>query len=170
MRARGLTATFRATGQTGILIAGGGVAVDAVVADFIAGAIEWLSPANESDHWDLIEGQGSLFHPSYAGVSLGLLHGAQPDALVMCHEPTRTHMRGLPKRALPDLAHCIAANEEAARLTNPAVQCIGVAVDTSRLNRDDGRAILAEIEGRLDLPCVDPMIEGAGPILDRLFA
>src|SRR5574338_327940 len=120
MRARGVASTFRATGQTGILIAGGGVAIDAVVADFIAGAIEWLTPAHALDHWDLIEGQGSLFHPSYAGVSLGLLHGAQPDALVMCHEPTRTHMRGLPNRPLPDLARCLAANEEAARLTNPA--------------------------------------------------
>ena len=170
MRARGLAPTFRATGQTGILIAAGGVAVDAVVADFIAGAIEWLTPANAPDHWDLIEGQGSLFHPSYAGVSLGLLHGAQPDALVMCHEPTRTHMRGLPNRALPDLARCIAANEEAASLTNPAAKCVGVAVDTSRLDRAAGRAVLAEIERRLDLPCVDPMIEGTGPILDRLLA
>ncbi len=170
MRRRGLNATFRATGQTGILIAGGGVAVDAVVADFIAGAIEWLSPANAPDHWDLIEGQGSLFHPSYAGVSLGLLHGAQPDALVMCHEPTRTHMRGLPNRPLPDLARCIAANEDAARLTNPAARCVGIAVDSSRLDLDAGRARLGEIEQRLGLPCVDPMIEGTGPILDRLLA
>ncbi|NJO55477.1 MAG: DUF1611 domain-containing protein [Rhodospirillales bacterium] len=113
LRTRGVDATFRATGQTGILIAGAGVAVDAVVADFIAGATEWLCPAASADHWDLIEGQGSLFHPSYAGVSLGLLHGAQAEALVMCHEPTRSHMRGLPNRALPDLAACIAANEQA---------------------------------------------------------
>ncbi|MFO1153321.1 MAG: N-acetyltransferase DgcN [Rhodospirillales bacterium] len=169
MQARGMAATFRATGQTGILIAGGGVAVDAVVADFISGAIEWLAPANAPDHWDLIEGQGSLFHPSYAGVSLGLLHGAQPDALVLCHEPTRTQMRGLPKRGLPDLGRCVAANEDAARLTNPAARCVGVAVDTSRLQRSAGRALLAEIGDRLGLPCVDPMIEGTGPILDRLF-
>src|SRR5262249_45154149 len=106
MKARGLKADFRATGQTGIFIAGSGVSIDAVVADFISGAVEWLSPDNEDDHWDLIEGQGSLFHASYAGVSLGLLHGAQPDALVLCHEPTRTHMRGLPTFALPDLRIC----------------------------------------------------------------
>src|SRR3546814_13223579 len=89
MRARGIKADFRATGQTGILIAGGGVSVDAVISDFVSGATEFLSPANDPDHWDLIEGQGSLFHASYAGVSLGLLHGAQADALVMCHAPGR---------------------------------------------------------------------------------
>src|SRR5438105_8119576 len=87
MRRRGLNADFRATGQTGIFIAGDGVSVDAVVSDFISGAVEWLAPDNDADHWDVIEGQGSLFHPSFAGVSLGLLHGAQPDALVMYHEP-----------------------------------------------------------------------------------
>ena len=90
MRARGWNADFRATGQTGIMIAGEGVAIDAVVADFIAGAVEWLAPDNDPGHWDVIEGQGSLFHPAFAGVSMGLLHGAQPDALVLCHEPTRT--------------------------------------------------------------------------------
>ena len=76
MRERGMNVDFRATGQTGILIAGDGISVDAVVADFISGAVEWISPANEPDHWDVIEGQGSLFHASFAGVSLGLLHGA----------------------------------------------------------------------------------------------
>lgn len=88
MQARGMKATFRATGQTGIFIAGDGVSVDAVVADFISGATEWLCPPNDDDHWDVVEGQGSLFHASFAGVSMGLLHGSQADALVMCHEPT----------------------------------------------------------------------------------
>ena len=87
MRARGLKADFRATGQTGIFIAGDGVSIDAVVSDFVSGAVEWICPENDADHWDLVEGQGSLFHASYAGVTLGLIHGAQPDALVMCHEP-----------------------------------------------------------------------------------
>ncbi len=91
-----------------------------MVADFIAGATEWLTPANDEDHWDLVEGQGSLFHASFAGVSTGLLHGAQPDALVLCHEPTRSHMRGLPDYALPDLEDCIDLNLATARLTNPA--------------------------------------------------
>jgi uncharacterized NAD-dependent epimerase/dehydratase family protein len=98
MRARGLNADFRATGQTGVLISGRGVAIDAVVADFIAGAAEWLTPANDPDHWDVVEGQGSLFHPSFAGVTLGLLHGAQPDAFVVCHEPTRTTCAASPIR------------------------------------------------------------------------
>ncbi len=90
---RGGKATFRATGQTGILISGSGVSIDAVVSDFVSGAVETLSPDNDADHWDIIEGQGSLFHPSFAGVTTGLIHGAQPDALVLCHEPTRTYAR-----------------------------------------------------------------------------
>lgn len=168
MRARSMNADFRATGQTGILIAGGGVSVDAVVADFISGATEWLTPANEPYHWDVVEGQGSLFHPSFAGVSLGLLHGAQADALVMCHEPTRTHMRGLPDRPLPDLGACIEANVAAARLTNPASRCIGVAVNTSGLPKTDVKRYLADLEETLALPCVDPVAAGAGPLVDRL--
>ncbi len=168
MRARGLAADFRATGQTGIFIAGDGVCVDAVIADFMSGAIEWLTPANAADHWDVIEGQGSLFHPSFAGVSLGLLHGAQAHALVMCHEPTRDHMRGLPGWPLPDVGRCIAANEEWARLTNPAARCIAVAVNTSGLSTGDRHRQLAGLEAALGLPCVDPLIDGAARIVDAL--
>ena len=168
MRARGLNADFRATGQSGIFIAGEGVAVDAVVADFISGATEWLAPANDPDHWDLIEGQGSLFHPSFAGVSLGLLHGAQPDALVLCHEPTRTNMRGLPDRRLPEFEPCIEANLAAARLTNPDVRFVGVSMDTSRLDDNARGHVLGETQDRLGLPCVDPMATGVGPIVDNL--
>jgi uncharacterized NAD-dependent epimerase/dehydratase family protein len=168
MRARGLAADFRATGQTGIFIAGEGISVDAVVADFISGAAEWLSPAADPEHWDVIEGQGSLFHPSYAGVSLGLLHGAQADALVMCHEPTRTHLRGLPHRPLPDVAECIAFNERAARLTNPRAACIGVAANTSGLPAVDVEPYLARLRGYVGLPCVDPLVHGVAPLVDRL--
>src|SRR3546814_10422187 len=89
LRARSVAADFRATGQTGILIAGSGVAVDAVVSDFVAAAAASLSPAAADDHWDIVEGQGSLFHPAYAGVTLGLLHGSQPDAMVFCADPSR---------------------------------------------------------------------------------
>ncbi len=168
MKARGLKATFRATGQTGIFIAGDGVSVDAVVADFISGATEWLTPDNDPDHWDLIEGQGSLFHASYAGVSLGLLHGAQPDALVLCHEPTRDHMRGLPNVPLPDIGDCIRANEEAARLTNPDCICIGIAVNTKHMSDSEGRRFLEETEDNYGLPTVDPMITGVGRLVDEL--
>jgi uncharacterized NAD-dependent epimerase/dehydratase family protein len=122
LQARGVPCDFRATGQTGILIAGNGVAVDAVIADFISGAIEQLAPARDDGGWDLVEGQGSLFHPSFAGVSLGLLHGAQPEALVLCHEPGRPHMRGIPGRPLPSLSETLERNLEAARLTSPEVR------------------------------------------------
>ena len=169
MRARGMNADFRATGQSGILIVGDGVSVDAVVADFISGATEWLSPANDPDHWDVIEGQGSLFHASFAGVSMGLLHGAQPDALVMCHEPTRSHMRGLPDCGLPDLQLCIDTNLTAARLTNPDVRCIGVAVNTSLMDADAARRYVGETEKELGLPVVDPVRHGVAPLVDQLI-
>ncbi len=168
MRARGIKADFRATGQTGIFIAGDGVSIDAVVSDFVSGAVEWLCPANDPDHWDLIEGQGSLFHASYAGVTLGLIHGSQPDALVMCHEPTRKHMRGLPSYRLPDLKLCIARNVEAAQLTNPAVRCVGISVNTAGLDPAAARDYLRRTEDELSLPCVDPMRTGVGAIVDRL--
>ena len=169
LRARGMAADFRATGQTGIFITGAGVPIDAVVADFIAGAAEWISPARDDDGWDLIEGQGSLFHPSFAGVSLGLLHGAQPDALVLCDEPGRRHMRGIAGRPLPDLETCLAANLEAARLTSPDVIAVGVALNTSRLDRDAAARACAAAEDRLGLPCEDPMMTGVGRITDRLL-
>ena len=168
MLGRGVKADFRATGQTGVLIAGGGIAVDAVVADFISGAIEWLSPDNDPDHWDVIEGQGSLFHPSFAGVSLGLLHGAQPDALVLCHEPTRTHMRALESWPLPELSECIAANLEAARLTNPDVRCVGASIDTSRFTEAEAEDYLRETEAALGIVCVDPLRTGVARIVDEL--
>ncbi len=168
MRARGMKADFRATGQTGILIAGDGVSVDAVVADFISGAVEAITPDNDPDHWDLVEGQGSLFHASYAGVSLGLLHGAQPDALVLCHEPTRSHMRGLPHYSLPSLRDCLEANLAAARLTNPDVRFVGVAVNTSALADEEARTYLEGVEAELGLPAVDPFRHGVAPIVDNL--
>ncbi len=168
MRRRRMKADFRATGQTGILIAGDGVSVDAVVADFISGSVEWLAPANEPDHWDLIEGQGSLFHASYAGVSMGLLHGAQPTALVVCHEPTRTHMRGLPHYPLPALKTCIEANLQAARLTSPDVAVVGIAVNTSALDAAAAEKVLKQTADQFGLPCVDPVRTGVAAIVDRL--
>jgi uncharacterized NAD-dependent epimerase/dehydratase family protein len=168
MRRRAMKADFRATGQTGIFIAGEGVSIDAVVADFISGAVEWLAPANDPDHWDLVEGQGSLFHASYAGVSLGLLHGAQPDFLVLCHEPTREHMRGLPHYPLPDLRGCIEANLAAARLTNPDVRCIAASINTGNMDEAAAHELLARTERELGLPAVDPFRTGVGRIVDLL--
>ncbi len=170
LRGRGLKADFRATGQTGIFIAGAGVPVDAVVADFISGSVEWISPARDDQGWDLIEGQGSLFHASFAGVSLGLLHGAQPDALVLCHEPGRAHMRGLAHYPLPDLRTCLEANLQAARLTSSDVIAVGVAVNTSRLSPDEAARACGEIEDQLGLPCQDPVTQGVARIADKLLA
>jgi uncharacterized NAD-dependent epimerase/dehydratase family protein len=169
MRKRGIAADFRATGQTGIFVAGGSSPIDSVIADFISGAAELISPAREDGGWDLIEGQGSLFHPSYAGVSLGLLHGSQPDALVLCHEPGRVHMRGLPGSPQPDLKQCLDANLVAARLTNPAVKAVGVALNASRLSPEEASATCREIGDRLGLPCVDPVSMGVESIVDNLL-
>jgi uncharacterized NAD-dependent epimerase/dehydratase family protein len=169
MRQRGVKADFRATGQTGILIAGDGVSIDAVVSDFVSGAVEWLCPANDPDHWDVVEGQGSLFHASYAGVTLALIHGAQPDALVVCHEPTRAHMRGLPTYKLPGLQLCIERNIEAAKLTNEGVRCVGLSINTAGLDAAAGHDYLRRTEDRLGLPCVDPVRTGVGALVDNLL-
>lgn len=169
LQARGVAADFRATGQTGILIAGDGVPVDAVVADFISGAIERLAPARHDGGWDLIEGQGSLFHPSFAGVSLGLLHGAQPEALVLCDEPGRAHMRGIPGRMTPGLAETLERNLEAARLTSPNVRAVGVCLNTSKLERNEALRLCAQTEDELGLPCTDPIAFGVESIIDRLL-
>ncbi len=169
LKARGWKADFRATGQTGILIAGSGVSVDAVIADFISGAAEWLAPANGEDHWDVIEGQGSLSHPSYAGVSLGLLHGAQAQALVLCTEPGRPHMRGLPGRPLPSLGDCIAMNEACARLTCPTARVIGIAANTAAMDGPQARRWLDETAAEFGMPAVDPLRDGAAPLVERML-
>jgi uncharacterized NAD-dependent epimerase/dehydratase family protein len=168
MRAAGIDADFRATGQTGVFISGRGVAIDAVVADFISGAVEWLSPEAEADHWDLIEGQGSLYHPSFAGVTLGLLHGAQPDAFVVCHEPTRTTMRGV-DHALPSIQQVIDLTLACGRLTNPAIRCVGIAVNTQALDDDAARNVLDAAAEEHGIPAVDPIRTGVGPIVDRIL-
>lgn len=168
MRERKMKATFRATGQTGILITGGGIPLDAVVADFMAGSVEWLTPPNDDDHWDIIEGQGSLFHASYSGVTLALVHGGAPDALVLCHEPTRVHMRGLPDYALPSLEQLRDTALELARFVNPACEVVGVSVNTSALDEGDAIAVMSEIEQRMQIPTVDPFRHGADRLVDAL--
>lgn len=169
LKARGEKADFRATGQTGILIAGAGVPIDAVVADFISGGIEMLAPERTDGGWDLIEGQGSLFHPSFAGVSTGLLHGAQPEAIVLCHDPSRSHMRGLPGRALPGLKECLEANLQTARLTSPNVRAVGVCLNASRMEKNEAMALCRQIEAELGLPCTDPIAFGVEAIIDELL-
>ena len=170
MRDRGMKASFRATGQTGILITGDGVPLDAVVADFMAGAVEWLTPDNDPDHWDLIEGQGSLFHVSYSGVTLALVHGGQPDALILCHEPTRKHMRGLPDYSLPTLEQLRDTALPLARISNPACEVVGIAVNTQHMDEAAARAYLENIEKEMGLPATDPYRFGSAKLVDALAA
>lgn len=168
MRARGMKADFRATGQTGIFIAGSGVSIDAVIADFISGAVEWLTPENDADHWDLVEGQGSLFNVSYAGVTIGLIHGAQPDALVVCHEAGRPHMRSMPHFPLIDIPTCIEANLQAARLTNPDVKCVGASINTSGLSEAEAADYCKRVADQIGLPTVDALRDGVAAIVDNI--
>ncbi|WP_108813621.1 N-acetyltransferase DgcN [Loktanella sp. Alg231-35] len=168
MQRRGMKSTFRPTGQTGILITGGGVPLDAVIADFMAGAVEYLTPDNDADHWDHIEGQGSLFHVSYSGVTMALIHGGQPDALILSHEPTRTHMRGLPDYDLPSLETLRDTALPIARVANPNCQIVGISVNTQHLSEDDALTYMAEVEARMGLPTVDTFRQGAARLVDAL--
>ncbi len=168
MKRRGLKSSFRATGQTGILITGDGVPLDAVVADFMAGAVEWLTPDNDARHWDHIEGQGSLFHVSYSGVTMALIHGGQPDALILCHEPTRTHMRGLPHYPLPTPEDLRDLALRLARIANPDCRVTGISVNTAALDEPQALECLREIENRMNLPAADPFRQGAGRLVDAL--
>lgn len=158
---KGVNADFRATGQTGIMIAGGGMPMDAVVADFAAGAAEMLSPDNADDHWDVIEGQGSLFHPAYAGVSLALLHGSQPDVIVLCHDPSRAHTLGFADYPLPDLNDAIDLTLRLGARTNPGIRCAGVSMNTSAMGEAEARKLLESEAARLALPVADPIRGGA---------
>lgn len=170
LRSRGVKADFRATGQTGIFISGRGVAVDSVLADFISGAAEWLSPDNSADHWDVIEGQGSLFHPSYAGVTLGLVHGSQPDAMVLCHDARRSTLMSHEDFPITDFRTCIDVYVSAARLTNPRARVIGVSLNTSHLSDTrEARRLLESTARETSLPCCDPIRFGVGEIIDNLL-
>jgi uncharacterized NAD-dependent epimerase/dehydratase family protein len=164
---RGVDACFRATGQTGIMISGSGIPMDAVIADFAAGAAEILSPDAGPEHWDVIEGQGSLLHPAYAGVSLALLHGSQPDVFVVCHQPSRTHMVGHPERPMPDLQEVIELTLRLGRCTNTSIRCGGISLDTSRMGAAAARRLLRETGRHYGLATADPMREG--PELEQLI-
>ena len=167
LKARGLAADFRASGQTGIMIAGAGMPMDAVVSDFLAGAAEILSPDAAEDHWDVIEGQGSLFHPSYAAVSLGLLHGSQPDVFVVCHQVGRTTLLGYPDFPIPTIQDVIDQTIAIGRLTNKAIRCGGVSLNTSALDEAAAAAEIAAISDSLGLPAADPIRRG--PAFERLL-
>ena len=168
MREAGMNSTFRATGQTGIMLAGEGLPIDAVVADFISGAAEVISPDNDDDHWDVIEGQGSLFHPGYSGVSLGLLHGSQPDGFVLCHDAMRKVLSGWEHLDLPSIRDCIDQHVMMGQRTNPAIRCVGISVNTSKLPPQERADYLAGLSEETGLPCVDPLIDGCGAIVEYI--
>ena len=168
MKERGVAATFRATGQTGILIAGGGIPMDAVVSDFLSGAAEMLTPDAAPDHWDVIEGQGSLFHPAYAAVTLGLLHGSQPDAMVLCHAVGRTVIDEYEDYPVPDLRDCIAQYEQAARVTHAQARVVGISLNTQGSDEADALSACDEVSSLTGVPCIDPMRHALDPILDAL--
>jgi uncharacterized NAD-dependent epimerase/dehydratase family protein len=169
LQSRGAAATFRATGQTGIMIAGSGIPMDALVADFLAGAAEALSPDNDPAHWDVIEGQGSLFHPAYAAVTLGLLHGSQPDAIVLCHAPDRVTIEEYPGYPIPPLSQVIDEYLRAGRLTNRNIRCVGMSINSSSLDDDGWRRYRAQLEQELLLPVCDPLRGGVDAIARALL-
>ncbi len=169
LRTRGVDADFRATGQTGIMIAGDGVAIDSVVADFISGAAESLSPDANTDHWDVIEGQGSLFHPGFAGVTLGLIHGSQPDALVLCHDPLRKTLNGFPDYPIPEIGRAIDGYLAAARLTNPSARMVGISLNSSKMSETAANVAMAELAATHGLPCFDPLRSSLDPLLERIL-
>lgn len=170
MRARGMDADFRASGQTGIMIAGGGIPIDAVVSDFVAGAAEALSPEADKDHWDIIEGQGSLIHPGYAAVTLGLLHGSQPDEIVLCHDPRRTFLEDLPGVKIPPLQEVIEMYLMMGRLTNPEIRCSGISLNTQLMSDQERNDALARTREETGLIVFDPVATGAGELVDYLEA
>lgn len=165
---RGASATFRATGQTGVLIDGHGYAIDAIVSDFLAGAVEALTPAGAADHWDIVEGQGAIIHPAYAGVTLGLLHGAQPDAFVVCHEAGRENLLGFPGHKTGSIEEIITLITVLGRKVSPNIQCAGICLNTSRLSEAVAQRALAELSHEHNLPACDPVRFGVSEIVDRL--
>tara|TARA_B100001029_G_scaffold178019_1_gene183804 strand:+ start:154 stop:1149 length:996 start_codon:yes stop_codon:yes gene_type:complete len=164
LKNKNIDVDFKATGQTGVLIAENGIAIDAIVSDFISGAVEWLSPDNNEDHWDIIEGQGSLLHPSFAGVSLGLLHGSQADAFLVCHEPTRIKMRGV-ETPIPSIKEIIDLTLSLGSLTNKRIKCVGIALNTSEM-KEDPKSLKDKISKEFGLPCLDPIVDNLDPFIN----
>ena len=170
-RRRGLASIFVPTGQTGIAIAGWGIAVDAVVADFLAGAAEWLvvEGARRGGEILFVEGQGSLVHPLYSGVTLGLVHGAVPHVFVLCHSAGAAEIEGSPGHPIPPLSELVELHERIALPARKAtVACI--ALNTARIEDDDeARAAIAAVEAETGLPTDDPVRFGAQHLLDALL-
>jgi uncharacterized NAD-dependent epimerase/dehydratase family protein len=172
-RRRGLPSVFVPTGQTGIAIAGWGIAVDAVVADFVAGAAERLVVDGRARGGEVlwVEGQGSLLHPVYSGVTLGLYHGSAPHLLVLCHEAGRTEIEGAGggPHPIPTLRELVQLHEQLALPARPA-RVAAVALNTRALGEADARAVLAATEEETGLPADDPVRFGAAKLVDAVLA
>ena len=171
-RRRGLRSVFVPTGQTGIAIAGWGIAVDAVVSDFLAGAAERLVVEGAARGGDLlfVEGQGSLVHPLYSGVTLGLVHGAAPHAFVLCHRAGTTEIEGCPGHPIPPLAELVELHERIALPRRPA-RVVCIALNTGDIERDeDAREAIAAVSAETGLPADDPVRFGSGFLLDAVLA
>ena len=170
MRARGMRVAFAATGQTGILVEGWGISVDAVIGDFIAGAAERLTlqAAKDADIV-LVEGQGSIIHPSYSGVTYGLLHGSLPHAMIMCAQPTRTAINNHPWVKIPPLPEFIDMQERAAAPLRPA-PVIGVALNTYDMDEAAARAAVERLGRETGLPTTDPVRFDPSAIVDAIDA
>jgi uncharacterized NAD-dependent epimerase/dehydratase family protein len=170
-RRRGLASVFVPTGQTGIAIAGWGIAVDAVVADFLAGAAEQLVVEGHRRGGELlfVEGQGSLVNPAYSGVTLGLMHGAAPHLFVLCHRAGATEVEGYPGHPLPSLPELVALHEQVALpLRRARVACI--ALNTADFGEDEARTAVAEAAEQTGLPADDPVRFGSAGLLDALLS
>ncbi len=170
-RRRGMASVFVPTGQTGIAIAGWGIAVDAVVSDFLAGATERLvvEGAERGGKLLFVEGQGSLVHPMYSGVTLGLIHGATPHAFVLCHMAGSTEIEGCPGHPIPPLSELVELHERIALPRRPA-KVVCVALNTAALGDDDARAAIAAADRETGLPADDPVRFGSGRLLDAVLA
>jgi D-glutamate N-acetyltransferase len=168
-RERGVSSVFVPTGQTGIAIAGWGIAVDAVVADFIAGAAERLV-VEAAGRGDLlwVEGQGSLIHPDYSGVTLGLYHGSAPHLLVLCHQAGDEHIQDLPAHPIPPLPHLVELHERIALPARPA-KVAAIALNTRRLDDEGAQAAIRAAEEETGLPADDPVRFGPGRLLDAIL-
>jgi uncharacterized NAD-dependent epimerase/dehydratase family protein len=170
-RARGLAARFIPTGQTGIAIAGWGISVDAVVSDFLAGAAERLVAEGHERGGELlfVEGQGSLLHPAYSGVTLGLIHGSAPHAFVLCHLVGPTEIEGYPGQPIPPLPALVDLHERIALPARPA-RVAAIALNTRLLDEAAARDAVAATEAETGLTADDPVRFGAGRLLDAVLA
>jgi len=169
LKAAGRRAEFVATGQTGIMISGWGVCVDRVISDFVAGAIEEQVLAHDDEEFLVVEGQGSLVHPLYSGVTLGLLHGCAPQSMVMVFDPTRKRVKGT-DQVMPPLPDVIRMYELMASIMVPSARVIAVAANTFAMSRAEATRAMASAEEELGIPVEDVIRDGCARIRDAVLA